>query len=170
MNRLPSRVKCPRRGPLETPRFYWFAAGITWRVHAGVSESRYHVVVTPFERAEQAFEASHRQDPRPSARGPRAVIYYQHVAKWVDELDGNAPEVVRLAARCQHIRRWALPRSEYPLGRSGYKQWRSKLAQMHAQDAAEILTEAGYEPETATRVGDLLIKKGIRQDPEVQLL
>ena len=78
--------------------------------------------------------------------------------------------MVRLAARCQHIRRWTVPRSTYPEGRDGYRRWRSDLAQFHAETAADILTGVGYDADTVQRVQVLLRKERLKVDAEVQLL
>jgi len=44
----------------------------------------------------------------------------------------EASEHLQIACRAQHIRRWALDRSDYPEGRTGYKTWRSRQARLHA--------------------------------------
>lgn len=127
-----------------------------------------------FELAAQRFDAVHRRDPKDvehdGERVPWSVLYHDTVARWVDALDPRAPLTVRLAARAQHIRRWTIPRSDYPEGKTGYKKWRSTLAMMHADEAAAVLDEVGYDEETSARVKDLLIKKRLRSDPEVALL
>lgn len=126
---------------------------------------------TRFERAARAFDAAHAEDPRTAGEGSTvSVQYHAALARWVDALDPDAPEVVRLAARAQHIRRWTRPRSEFPEGPAGYKRWRSQLAVFHGEEATKILTTAGYGDDTCARVRDLLLKKKLRTDPEVQLL
>ena len=82
----------------------------------------------------------------------------------------EAPESVRLAARAQHIRRWEVPRDSYPTGRAGYLKWRTDLYKRHGDTAAEILAEVGYDDTTIDRVRTLLRKRGLKTDPDVQLL
>jgi hypothetical protein len=101
---------------------------------------------------------------------PSAQLYGQRMSAWLLRLAPDAPEELRLAARAQHIARWKIPRSTYPVGRDGYLAWRTKLAQFHAETAGKILAEAGYGPETIARVGDLLRKRGLKRDPDVQTL
>ena len=55
---------------------------------------------------------------------------------------------LQLAARAQHIERWTSPRSNYPQGRTGYKQWRSELLLYHARRAGELMAEAGADAGT----------------------
>lgn len=127
-----------------------------------------------FVRARTRFFAVHGEDPRAVDAGDGAQTasthYHARLGQWVQRLDPTAPEVVRLAAACQHIRRWAVPRADFPDGPAGYKRWRSTLALRHADEAEEILTSVGYDPATIGRVRDLLLKKRLRADPEVQLL
>jgi hypothetical protein len=119
------------------------------------------------------FGAMHREDPRTievdGARVPWSVHYHERLLQWVLRLDENASLPLRLAAACQHIRRWQVPRTDYDEGRRGYRRWRSDLAQMHAEIARVVLEEVGYDDETITRVERLLRKQGLGRDAEVQL-
>ena len=130
-----------------------------------------------FARACALFEQAHREDPEvvehQGERVPAAVLYHRRVAAWIDRLEPAASEPLRLAARCQHIRRWRVPRDTFPSGPTGYKQWRARLAQLHAEQSAEILTQVGYDAGAIECVRGLLIKKGLRSaadGADVQIL
>lgn len=124
-----------------------------------------------FEEAERAFEAAHDEDPRKVSIEGReiafATVYHRTLARWVDRLVPDASEALRLAARCQHLRRHALAREAFPMDTAGYKRWRSTLALKHASDARAILAPLGYDEATIERVGDFLLKRGLRKDAEV---
>ena len=126
-----------------------------------------------FENALECFGASHHEDPRSievdGIQVPWSSHYHARLLHWVLELDGAASIPLRLAAACQHVRRWEVPRSDYDEGRRGYRSWRSDLAQMHAGIAREVLEEVGYDEETIGRVDQLIRKLGLGRDPEVQL-
>jgi uncharacterized protein DUF4202 len=128
--------------------------------------------VNRFDAAAARFEAAHRDDPRTVTRGsvsePWSVVYHARLASWVDRLAPDASEALRLAARCQHLRRWTIPRESFKEGAAGYKRWRTTLARQHADDAGRVLREAGYDDDVIARVRDLLVKKGLGSDPEVQ--
>jgi hypothetical protein len=100
---------------------------------------------------------------------PWSVHYHARLHHWLLELDPDASEALRLAAACQHVRRWEVPRAEYDEGRAGYKRWRSELARRHAVIARGVLEEVGYGAGTIARVETLLRKQGLARDPEVQL-
>lgn len=124
------------------------------------------------EAALARFDAAHREDPRSvqvdGGSVPWSVEYHRKLGEWVLRLDPNASETLRLAAACQHIRRWEIPRSDYDEGRRGYKRWRSDLARMHADIAHAVLADVGYDDETIARVEALLRKLGLGRDPDVQ--
>jgi hypothetical protein len=126
-----------------------------------------------FKRAASQFDSAHREDPETvMAHGsviPRACLYHQRLDYWVVHLDENASEPLRLAVHCQHLRRWMIPRSDYPEGRTGYRSWRRALSDFHVQEANSILLDAGYDDTTISRVRDFLTKKNLQRDPEMQL-
>ena len=127
-----------------------------------------------FESALRRFDEENRHDPNTEAvdrvAQPREWLYAQRLTKWVLQLSPEASEELRLAARCQHICRWEIPRQSYPMTRPGYLQWRANLKKFHAQKAGDILREAGYPDEVIHRVQDLNLKKNFPADPESRVL
>src|SRR5712671_1594170 len=97
---------------------------------------------------------------------PRELLYAQRLSDWVMKLAPSASEELRLAARCQHIGRWLIPRQNYEMTRAGYLRWRSDLKTLHARKAGEILREVGYGEEIVHRVQDLNLKKNFPKDSE----
>ncbi|MBI1977066.1 MAG: DUF4202 domain-containing protein [Candidatus Omnitrophica bacterium] len=118
-----------------------------------------------FQQTIEKFDQANSQDPN-----GKELLYAQRMSQWLERLEPTASEAVQLAARSQHIRRWEIPRTNYPKTRAGYLQWRTTLYEFHAQKAGAILKEAGYDPRTIERVQTLLRKKNIKTDPDMQLL
>lgn len=127
-----------------------------------------------FRNAVKRFDEENAKDPNlemvEGKEVPHELVDAQRLTNWVLKLDPQASEPLQLAARCQHICRWKMPRSEYPEGKAGYLKWRKDLKSFHADKAAEILKEVGYKPKVLERVRQLNLKKGLAKDPEVQLL
>ena len=128
-----------------------------------------------FRAAIDRFDAANAADPNrePDAAGveqPRELLYARRMSEMLERFAPEASEAVRLAVRCQHIRRWEIPRDSYPRTPEGYKAWRTRLMDFHADAAAAILREAGYDEEPIARVRSLLRKERLKRDPETQLL
>lgn len=118
-----------------------------------------------FQKAIEAFDQTNSQDPK-----GQELLYAQRMTHWLERLEPEASEVLRLAARSQHICRWMIPRSQYPVGRAGYIKWRTTLYEFHAQKAGEILEKIDYDLEIIAQVQELLRKKDIKTNPQMQLL
>lgn len=127
-----------------------------------------------FERAIARFDAANAEDPnREPADGrewPKELLYAERMSAMLDRFAPDASETLRLAARCQHIQRWKIPRAEYPMDRIGYLQWRKRLNKLHAQLAGDILRDVEYDDATIARVGSLLKKEALKSDLEAQAL
>ena len=127
-----------------------------------------------FQRVIRSIDQANGEDPNSEVvdgvAQPKEQLYGMRMQKWVEELDPRAPEALRLAARSQHIRRWEIPRSDYPLDRKGYLRWRTTLYAFHADKASEILRALEYDDETIERVRTLLQKRNLRTDADVQTL
>lgn len=127
-----------------------------------------------FEAALRRFDEENACDPnRETADGltqPRELLYARRLSDWVLRLCPNASEALRLAARCQHLCRWEIPRNSYPMTRAGYLQWRATLKKFHAHKAGDILRELGYPEDMIRRVQDLNLKKNFPSDPETCVL
>jgi hypothetical protein len=127
-----------------------------------------------FAAAINKFEEINSEDPNTEIEEgkayPKEVLYARRMAACLNEIAPEASEALQLAVRCQHIRRWAISRQDFPLGIDGYNKWRNSLKKYHAQLAGEILTEVDYPAEIIQRVQFLVQKRQLKIDPEVQLL
>ena len=125
-------------------------------------------------RAVRRFDDANAADPNrtlvDSQPVPDELLYARRMTAWLDRLQPAASEPLRLAVRCQHLMRWMIPRSQYPITRAGYHQWRTRLAGFHADEAGKILRDVGYDEATVARVQSLVRKEGLKTDPDAQTL
>jgi len=126
------------------------------------------------EQAFHLFDAYNKQDPSEiiwdGHRYPSEYFYAIQLYEWVKKLDPQASEPLLLASRCQHIGRWEIDRKTYPEGRVGYLKWRSDLSNFHARKATEILQSLGYNADIIARVNEIVLKKRLKTDPDVQTM
>jgi hypothetical protein len=131
-------------------------------------------VESKLEKAFRLFDAYNSNDiHQETVNGkyfPKELLYAQRMTERLNSYDSNAPEHVKLAARCQHIGRWEIARNTFSMDRKGYLQWRAQLAIHHGKIAEKILIECGYEQVIIDKVKSLLQKKQLHQNPDTQLL
>jgi Domain of unknown function (DUF4202) len=127
-----------------------------------------------FEAALRRFDEENSRDPHveevAGVTRPRELLYAQWLTEWVLKLCPEAPEELRLAARCQHLCRWMVSRDSYPMTRAGYLKWREGLKQFHAQKAGDILREVGYPEEFIACVQSLNLKRNFPHDAAGRVL
>lgn len=127
-----------------------------------------------YEKAIAAFDAINAADPNfetvGSAREPKELLYARRMTEMLERFAPDASEAVRLAARCQHIRRWEVPRASYPATPEGYKAWRTRLLGYHAEIGAAVLRDCGYGEAMVASVASLLRKERLKRNPDAQLL
>lgn len=127
-----------------------------------------------FTKAIAAFDAYHERDPNTETEDgklyPRELLYARRMTSQLESFAPDATEAVKLAARCQHIGRWEIPREKYPMEKKGYLQWRNEEKFHHAAIAEKILRECGYEDDTIEKVKSLLLKKELFTNAETQLI
>lgn len=130
--------------------------------------------MTPLTRALAEIDAANSADPTSltvdALSVPAELLYGQRMSAMLDRIAPDASELLRIAVRAQHIRRWEVPRSSYPMDRPGYLRWRKELGRKHAEWTSEILARCGYDAEDSARVSALLRKENLRRDPETQTL
>jgi hypothetical protein len=131
-------------------------------------------VENKLEKAFKLFDAYNSDDiHQETVNGklmPKELLYAQRMTEKLNNYEPNAPEQVKLAARCQHIGRWEMARNTFPMDRKGYLQWRAQLAIHHGKIAEKFLIECGYDQEIIDKVKSLLQKKQLHQNPDTQLL
>lgn len=127
-----------------------------------------------FQQAIAQIDAANAEDPNfetvEGGRYPKELLYGQRMSAMLARFATQADETMQLAVRAQHIRRWCIPRNTYPLGRQGYLQWRTALYSFHAETTAALLLQLSYDEATIARVKAAIGKKGIKVNPDAQLV
>ena len=126
------------------------------------------------DRAIALFDAANAQDPNlemaDGQQHPKELLYAQRMSGMLARFAPDGSEAVKLAVRAQHIQRWKIPRSDYPMTPVGYKQWRTFLYKYHAETAAQLMQQAGCDEALIARVKTIVSKQGIKVNPETQVL
>lgn len=123
-----------------------------------------------FNKTIALFDAANAEDPNREEGLPKELLYAQRMTDMIGRFAPDAGEVAQLAVRAQHIRRWTVPRSRYPLGKPGYFAWRTGLYKFHAETAGELMRRGGYDEAMVEQVTTAVGKVGLKTNPDTQLL
>ena len=124
-----------------------------------------------YSRARDLIDAAHGADPNKAADGrPAELVYAERMEKWVSRIEPGAKPILRLAARCQHLERWSVPRGSFPMGRPGYLAWRRSLYLKQAERGRQLLLSAGVPANEAGDAATWISKSGLKANPGTQAL
>ena len=124
------------------------------------------------EQVIAAVDAANADDPHTivvhGETRPKELAHAELMTAWVRRLDPGCSDEQLIGARAHHLRRWSIPRDDYPRDRPGYLRWRTALRRQHAEDVAAIMREGGYDDAAIARVQAIVRKQGLGRDPAVQ--
>lgn len=127
-----------------------------------------------FDKAIALIDAANSEDPNEEVADakswPKELLYAHRMSGMLQRYAPDADEAVRLAVRSQHIQRWKSPRSDYPMNRKGYHQWRTGLYKFHAETAAELLQQADVAADTIERVKQAVGKRALKSNRDTQMV
>ena len=120
------------------------------------------------------IDAANAGDPRTIAVGemvrPYEVVYAERMSRRLETMYPEASELLRIAARGQHLRRFDIPRTQFPEGRDGYNEWRRTCREHHAKLLHDIMSRHGYDSRDIEHVAKLVKKELLKKDKESQAL
>ena len=124
-----------------------------------------------YATARTLIDQAHAADPNRTPTGqPAEMVYADRVEAWVVRTAPNPTPLLRLAARCQHLERWTVPRATFPEGKVGYLSWRKSLYTKQAERARALLRQAGVAETDAAEVATWVAKSGLKTNPGTQAL
>ena len=125
----------------------------------------------PHARARASIDEAHAADPQRAPDGRAAeLVYADRMEAWISRLVPDAGPLLRLAARCQHLERWSVPRASFPEGKTGYFAWRRSLYVAQAGRARSLLLAAGVPAPDADEAAAWISKTGLKTNPGTQAL
>lgn len=127
-----------------------------------------------FKNVISAIDAINSEDPNVEIDNgkevPKELLYSERMTAMLHEFHPDPSASLLIAGRGQHIKRWVLPRDEFPMDRKGYLTWRTQLKKFHGDLVGSIMEQNGYGNEDIQKVDDLINKRRLKTDMEAQAL
>lgn len=127
-----------------------------------------------YDKVVVLMDAANSEDPNieiaDGKEWPKELLYSHRMSEMLERYKPESDDVAKLAIRGQHIQRWKSARTDYPMDRKGYHQWRTQLYKFHADLVAELMAEAGYDEVALERVKMAVGKRALKANADTQLL
>ncbi len=123
----------------------------------------------------ELIDAANSKDPNlvkdeNNKEWPKELLYSIRMTDMLSRFRPDADDVAKISMRGQHVQRWTSDRKTFPMDRQGYLLWRTQLYKFHANTTADFMQQAGYDEESIERVRKAVGKRGIKVNPDTQLL
>ncbi|KPH65481.1 hypothetical protein ADS77_00675 [Pseudoalteromonas porphyrae] len=127
-----------------------------------------------FEHVIALIDEANSEDPNceefAGKNWPKERLYSERMTQMLNRFNVDADPLMHIAVRAQHIKRWCSPRSDFPMDKQGYHQWRSALYVFHAKTVVELMQQVGCSEVDQQRVYEAVAKKQIKRNPDSQLV
>jgi len=100
----------------------------------------------------------------------KELVYGQQMTECLLQYWPEANDLLQIAVRAQHIKRWQLKRTEFAQGKAGYYAWRIAQGKFHAELAASIMLEHGYTNDQAQITAGIIRKEKLKTNEDSQTL
>ncbi len=121
-----------------------------------------------------AIDEINRQDPNVilvnGSSQAKELVYGQQMTDCLKLYWPEANELLQIAVRAQHIKRWQLKRTEFAEGKAGYYQWRIAQGKFHAELTASIMLVQGYSAEESEQCAAIIRKENLNTNNDSQTL
>ena len=114
-------------------------------------------------KAVELINSVHNQDPNSETidgvEVKAELLYSQRMLTILEKVQPNASFELKLAAQCQHISRWSIPRATFSMDKKGYYQWRAAIMEHQLNVSTHRLQQADVEEDAISIIVDALKNK-----------
>lgn len=118
---------------------------------------------TQYTTAVELINSVHNQDPNSEivedVEIKGELLYSQRMLAMLEKVQPDASFELKLAAQCQHISRWSIPRATFSMDKKGYYQWRAAIMEHQLGITINTLKQAGIEENVVSIITDALKNK-----------
>ena len=116
-----------------------------------------------YKTAIELIDKVHNQDPNSEIINGIEVkaelLYSNRMLAVLEKVAPDASLELKLAAKCQHISRWSIPRATFSMDKKGYYQWRAAIMEHQLSVTTSVLKQAEINDQRIEIIVDALKNK-----------
>ena len=125
-------------------------------------------------KAVELINSVHNQDPNSETIDgvdiKAELLYSQRMLDILQKVQPNASLELQLAAQCQHISRWSIPRATFSMDKKGYYQWRAAIMEHQLNVTTNTLKQANITDEAIAVIIDALKNKADKTNTNASII
>lgn len=136
--------------------------------------SQMAILEKQYNEAVELINSVHNQDPNSETVDgveiKAELLYSQRMLSILKKVQPNASLELQLAAQCQHISRWSIPRATFPTGKKGYYEWRTAIMKHQLSVTTSVLKQAGINEHSIEIIVDALKNKADKSNINASII
>lgn len=125
-------------------------------------------------KAVELINSVHNQDPNSETVDGTEInselLYSQRMLTILEKVQPNASLELQLAAQCQHISRWSIPRITFSMDKKGYYQWRAAVMEHQLSVSKSVLKQADINEQSIEIIVDALKNKADKSNINASII
>jgi hypothetical protein len=98
------------------------------------------------------------------------LLYSNRMLAVLEKVAPDASFELKLAAKCQHISRWSIPRATFPVGKKGYYDWRAAIMAHQLNVSTSVLKQAEINDQSIEIIVDVLKNKADKTNQNASII
>jgi len=98
------------------------------------------------------------------------LLYSNRMLTILEKVDPNSSFELKLAAKCQHMSRWSIPRATFPMDKKGYYQWRAAVMEYQLKVTTSVLQDSGIDNDSIAVIVDALKNKADKTNVNASII
>lgn len=129
---------------------------------------------TQYTTAIELINSVHNQDPNSETIDgveiKAELLYSERMLAILEKVAPDASFELKLAAKCQHMSRWSIPRATFSLDKKGYYQWRSAIMEHQLNVSKSVLKQAEINEQSIEIIVDALKNKADKSNINASII
>lgn len=127
-----------------------------------------------YKTAIELIDKVHNQDPNTETIDGMEVkaelLYSNRMLSVLEKVAPDASLELKLAAKCQHISRWSIPRATFSMDKKGYYQWRAAIMEHQLSVTTSVLKQAEINDQSIEIIVDALKNKADKSNINASII
>ena len=127
-----------------------------------------------YNKAVELINSVHQLDPNTETVDgieiKAELLYSRRMLRMLEKVQPDASYALKLAAQCQHISRWSIPRTTFPSGKKGYYEWRAAIMKHQLSVTASVLQQAEINGQSIEIIVDALKNKADKSNINASII
>jgi hypothetical protein len=127
-----------------------------------------------YKTATELIDSVHYQDPSTETIDgveiKAELLYSNRMLAVLEKVAPDASFELKLAAKCQHISRWSIPRATFPVGKKGYYDWRAAIMAHQLNVSTSVLKQAEINDQSIEIIVDVLKNKADKTNQNASII